>query len=74
MHGHSQVAHPLPHCQDDLHVELEEEADGEGLAILRPPSVDGRRNVHIFLQEAAGFREKILAPRPGERQLPPLQP
>lgn len=41
MQGHClQFAHPLSHLQDDLHVELEEEADGEGLAILCPPSVD----------------------------------
>lgn len=53
---------------DDLHVELEEEADDEGLAILSLPSVDHWGNVHIFFQEAAGFREEFLPPRPGEHQ------
>lgn len=65
--GHySWFAYPPFDFLQDLHIKLKEEADAEGLAVLCPASVDRRGNVHFFLQDAAGIREKILSPWPGE--------
>ena len=50
-----------------LHVELEEKAESECLAVFHFTTMYKWRHVHLVLQESAGLSQELLSPGPNTR-------